>query len=239
MIAGALAFLAGLRLLFARPELRAVLWRMIGLLFVLMLLLSGGVFWLAEYVAGLWLPEGDEWYWRLLGWLVWLFAFILALVSGIIAFVAFGSAAAAPWLEMLAARVGGVDASGAGWLAQSLKSLGNTVRPLLELLLWAVVALFCLWLPPLATAIWAYAGIRFLSFELMETSASRRDWDFARRKRLLDEGRWFFLGFAGLAALLIAVPLLNLFVIPAAVVALELHLAKGEAKAQSAPEDSL
>ena len=238
MIAGALAFLAGLRLLFARPELRAVLWRMIGLLFVLMLLLSGGVFWLAEYVAGLWLPEGDEWYWRLLGWLVWLFAFILALVSGIIAFVAFGSAAAAPWLEMLAARVGGVDASGAGWLAQSLKSLGNTVRPLLELLLWAVVALFFLWLPPLATAIWAYAGIRFLSFELMETSASRRDWDFARRKRLLDEGRWFFLGFAGLAALLIAVPLLNLFVIPAAVVALELHLAKGEAKAQSTPEDS-
>ena len=235
MIGGALAFLAGLRQLFARAELRAVLWRMIALLFLVMLAISTSVFWLADYVAGLWLPEGDGLFWQLLGWLAWLLAVILALVSGIVAFVVFGSAATAPWLDLLAARAGGTKESDATWLAQSLHSLANAIRPFFELLLWAAMALFCFWLPPLATAIWFYGGVRFLSFELLDTSASRRDWNFSRRRELLGTQRWFYFGFAGLAALLIAVPLVNLVVIPAAVVGLELHLAKGELKGQSAP----
>ena len=235
MIGGALAFLAGLQQLFARAELRGVLWRMILLLLVLMIVISGSVFWLADYVAGLWLPEGDGWFWQLLGWLAWLLALILALISGIVAFVVFGSAAAAPWLDLLAARVGGTEEDEGSWLAQSARSLANAVRPLFELLLWGGAALFCFWLPPLATGIWIYGGIRFLSFELLDISASRRAWDYSRRKRALDEGRWFYLGFSGLAALLIAVPLLNLFVIPAAVVGLELHLSGRDKPSEARP----
>lgn len=235
MIGGALAFLAGLRQLFARAELRAVLWRMIALLFLVMLAISTSVFWLADYVTGLWLPEGDGLFWQLLGWLAWLLAVILALVSGIVAFVVFGSAATAPWLDLLAARAGGTKESDATWLAQSLHSLANAIRPFFELLLWAAMALFCFWLPPLATGIWIYGGIRFLSFELLDISASRRAWDYSRRKRALDEGRWFYLGFSGLAALLIAVPLLNLFVIPAAVVGLELHLSGRDKPSEARP----
>lgn len=231
MIAGLLAFVSGLRLLFTRAELRAVLWRMLGLLFVLMLLAAVGVYWLADYIAGIWIVAGDAWYWQILGWLAWLLAVMLALVSGVAAFVVLGAAAAAPWLDVLALRVESMDGrqtdeSRSGWLRQIWQSLANSIRPLLELMLWAAAALFCLWLPPLATALWLYGSIRFLSFELMDTTASRRGWDFSRRKGILRQKRRFFLGFAGLAALLLTVPLLNLFVIPAAVVGLELHMGR-------------
>jgi CysZ protein len=232
MLTGAGALLAGMRLLFGKPELRAVLWRMIALLFVLMILLSSGVFWLADYIASLWIPDGDAWYWQLLSWLVWLLAVLLAVVSGLVAYVALGSAVAAPWLDTLAARTERLcghssEENQAGWLQQSLQSLANSVRPFVGLLIWAVAALLCFWLPPLATAIWAYGGMRFLSFELIDTAASRRGWNFAQRKQTLNEKRWFYFGFSGLASILLIIPVLNLFVIPAAVVGLSQHMAKG------------
>lgn len=111
MIAGLLAFVSGLRLLFTRAELRAVLWRMLGLLFVLMLLAAVGVYWLADYIAGIWIVAGDAWYWQILGWLAWLLAVMLALVSGVAAFVVLGAAAAAPgwmcWRSGLSPWTGG------------------------------------------------------------------------------------------------------------------------------------
>jgi CysZ protein len=231
MLGGALALLAGMRLLFSKPELRTVLWRMIALLFVLMILLSSGVFWLADYMAGLWIPDGDAWYWRLLSWLAWLFAVLLAVVSGIVAYVALGSAVAAPWLDTLAVRTEMIcgqasEKNQAGWLQQVLQSLVNSVRPFLGLLVWATAALLCFWLPPLATAIWTYGGIRFLSFELIDTAASRRGWNFTQRKQVLNEMRWFYFGFSGLATVLLLIPVLNLFVIPAAVVGLSQHMIK-------------
>lgn len=232
MLVGAGALLAGMRLLFGKPQLRAVLWRMITLLLVLMIMLSSAVFCLADYMIGLWIPEGDGLLSQLFSWLAWLLAVLLALVSGIVAYVALASAVAAPWLDTLAVRTEmmyGHTAveNQAGWLQQFLHSLANSIRPLLVLLIWAVAALLCFWLPPLATAIWVYGGIRFLSFELMDTAASRRGWSFARRKQSLNDNRWFYLGFSGLATVFLLIPVLNLFVIPAAVVGLSQYMVKG------------
>jgi len=225
MIGGAAAFIAGVRLLFATAELRSVLWRMLGLLALLMLATSVGAFWLLDYMAGLWLPQGDAWYWQLLSALVWVLALLLSLISGAVAYVALGSAAVAPWLDTLALRserMHGINRgeSSGNWLAQTATSLANSVRPLFGLLAWGVLALVLIWIPPLATAIWTWGGIRFLAYELMDTSASRQGWDFSRRQLEQKQRRWFYLGFAGVAMLLLLVPVVNLFVIPAAVVAL-------------------
>jgi len=225
MIRGALSFLGGVREMLAHQQLRTLLWRMLGLLLVLMIATTLGSFWLLDYVATLWLPDGDAWYWQLLGGIVWLLALLLSLISGALAYVALGSAAVAPWLDSLASRteqLHGIKRSDGddNWLFQVQASLVNSIRPLLGLLLWGVVALLLLWIPPLATAIWTYAGIRFLSYELMDTTASRRGWDFARRKQDINGQRWFYLGFAGTAMLLLMVPVVNLLVIPAGVVAL-------------------
>lgn len=225
MIQGALAFLAGLKLLFSRGELRSLLWRMIGLLLLFMLLFATAAFWAVDYLAGEWLPHGDAWYWQLLSGVIWLLALLLALISGAIAYVTLGSAAVAPWLDELAGRtemISGVQVrpTSQPWLTLVVQSLSNSLRPLLGLLLWGGAALLFFWLPPVATAIWSYGCVRFLMFELIDTPASRRDWDFATRKQRLQERRWFYFGFAGLAALLLMVPIVNLTVIPAAVVGL-------------------
>ena len=225
MIQGALSFISGLRLMFARKELRSVLWRMLGLLAVLMIVASAASFWLLDYMATLWLPQGDAWYWQLLSGLVWILALLLSLISGAVTYVALGSAAVAPWLDMLAMRTeqmhGLYKGEGEpGWLAQIGTSLVNSMRPLLGLLVWGVLALLLIWIPPLATAIWTWAGIRFLTYELMDTSASRRGWVFSRRRQDIKQHRWFYFGFSGIAMLLLLVPVVNLFVIPAGVVAL-------------------
>jgi len=113
MIEGALNLLSGMQLLIAQRTLRTILWRILALLFVLMLLLTGGAFWLAEYLAHLWLPSGDAWYWQILSWIVWLLSAILALLVSAVSFAALGSVAAAPWLDELAARTEGLIAKSA------------------------------------------------------------------------------------------------------------------------------
>ncbi|MDQ6982089.1 MAG: EI24 domain-containing protein [Mariprofundus sp.] len=223
MIRGALALLSGMQLLLRRSELRAILWRMLALLLVLMVVLASATFWLVDYITALWIPAGDAWYWQVLSWLAGLLAFVLAMICGIVSFVTLGSAVSAPWLDDLAARTEAlsgkqVAAQSSGWMQLILQSLANSIRPLFGLLMWGGAALLFFWLPPLATAIWTYGAVRFLSYELIDPTASRRSWGFNMRKQQLLDRRWFYLGFAGLAMLLLMVPLLNLLVIPAAVV---------------------
>ncbi len=230
MIGGALALLSGLRLLLGRAELRAILWRMLALLLVLMIVLSSATFWLVDYVTALWIPTGDAWYWQVLSWLAGLLAFVLAMICGVVSFVLLGSAVSAPWLDDLASRTESLSGSAvtgqsSGWLQLVLQSLSNSIRPLFGLLLWGGAALLFFWVPPLATAIWTYGAVRFLSYELIDATASRRDWDFNMRKQQLLDRRWFYFGFSGLAMLMLMVPLLNLLVIPAAVVGISKDMA--------------
>lgn len=230
MIGGALALLSGLRLLLGRAELRAILWRMLALLLVLMIVLSSATFWLVDYVIALWIPTGDAWYWQVLSWLAGLLAFVLAMICGVVSFVLLGSAVSAPWLDDLASRTESLSGSAvtgqsSGWLQLVLQSLSNSIRPLFGLLLWGGAALLFFWVPPLATAIWTYGAVRFLSYELIDATASRRDWDFNMRKQQLLDRRWFYFGFSGLAMLMLMVPLLNLLVIPAAVVGISKDMA--------------
>jgi len=76
--------------------------------------------------------------------------------------------------------------------------------------------------------LWTYGGIRFLSYELIDAPASRRGWDFNARKQKLAERRWFYVGFAGAAMALMLVPLLNLLVIPAAVVGISRDICRSD-----------
>jgi CysZ protein len=234
MIRGALSLIDGLRLLLVERSLRSVLWRMLGLLLLLVVLLASGVFWLSDHLAHLWLPQSDAWYWQLLGMVAWLLAFLLALISGVVGFVGLASTMTSPWLDMLAARTEGlaghdVPENQASWVSQIVQSLASTVRPLLGLLALGLVAAACLVVPVIgqvaATLIWGYAGIRFLNYEMLDVPASRRGWAFSRRRELMREERWYYLGFGLAAMLLMLVPALNVLVLPAAVVALSRHYA--------------
>ncbi len=229
MLNGITTFFAGFQMLLGQASLRAVLWRMTGLLIVLMITLVIGVFFLADYVAQLWIPEGDAWYWDILAWIAWALAVMLSIISGVVSFTALGTAAVAPWLDTLASRTEEILGktsmeNDASWISQSISSLTHSIRPLFGLLLWGAVALVFLLIPVIgamiATVIWTYAGIRFLNFELFDTQASRSALNFKARKQHMAEHKWFWLGFGGISMILMMVPVLNLLVIPAAVVAL-------------------
>lgn len=233
MVKGMASLLGGFARLFGEQGLRRVLWRMLLLLVVLMLATCIGVYGLAEHLAGIWLPTGDAWYWQILRWLVWLLAVVLAMLTGAVSYTVFGSVAVAPWLDMLAARTellsfGRSLTDSVGWLQALLHSLGNALRPLFGLLLLGALALAVIWIPVLgqvvAMLIWGYAGIRFLNYALLDVPATRRGWKFVRRRKDLAERPFFWLGFGGLGMALLLLPLVNLFVLPAATVALSTAL---------------
>lgn len=225
MLQGITTFFSGFIMMWQEAQLRSVLWRMLGLLAVLMLALMLGVFFFADYLASIWIPEGDEWYWIIVGYIASFLAGLLSVVVGAVAFVALASAAVAPWLDTLAYRtekIMGVATveNDASWANQALAAAINSIRPLFGLLLWGLLALVFFWFPPLMTVIWTYGSIQFLNYELFDTQASRKGLKFSARKADMKENRWFWLGFGGISLLLMVVPILNIFVLPAAVVAL-------------------
>jgi CysZ protein len=54
----------------------------------------------------------------------------------------------------------------------------------------------------------------------MDIPASRRGWRWKDRKNSFQEHKWFFIGFSGLASILMVLPIVNLLVLPAAVAGL-------------------
>ncbi len=225
MIQGITTFFSGFIMLFSESSLRSVLWRMLGLLAVLMIMLMTSVFFFSDYLASMWIPEGDAWYWVIVGYIASILTAVLSIAAGAIAFVALASAAVAPWLDTLAFRtekIMGVATveNDASWANQALAAAINSIRPLFGLMLWGLLSLIFFWFPPIATALWTYGSIQFLNYELFDTQASRKGLKFNERKADMKKNRWFWLGFGGIALLLMAVPVLNIFVLPAAVVAL-------------------
>ncbi|MDX8395719.1 MAG: EI24 domain-containing protein [Mariprofundaceae bacterium] len=229
MIQGILQLFSGMGLLLSKPELRVILWRIMALLAVLLVVLLVGMLMMADALIVMWVPEGDAWYWQVLAWLAWVLAVLLSAVTAVLSFSVLGSAAVAPWLDMLAARTESLygevaQASENSFSTQVMKSVVNSFRPFLGLCAWGVIALVFLLIPGLgvllATLIWGYGGLRFLSYELIDVTASRRGWGFAQRKEQMKHRRFFWLGFSGTAMMLMFVPIVNLLVLPAAVVAL-------------------
>lgn len=244
MFRGAWALVKGFSLLLSRAELRAVIWRMILLLLLLFVGLTYGVFELAMAIADRFIPTGDAWYIDLLAWLLSLFSMLLALVIGVVSFVTLGSIAAAPWLDELYVRVGrlnGVEleAKVMPWWKSIGNSMWNSVMPLATFIPLAALAALLLLVPIYgtiaATAVWSYASLKLLSFEFMDTPATFQGWKWPERKAQVEENRWYYFGFSGVAMLLLMVPGLNLFVLPAAVVALysQLNMAKDVAAPDS------
>lgn len=230
MIQGVICFLTGLKSLLLEQQLRAVLWRMVGLLMLLLIIWCGGVFWLMLTLSNLYIPTGDAWYIESLQVLAWSLSILLALLIGIVSYAAFAAIAASPWLDELAARAEAPSTENnqnISWWKAIAQSLKHMLMPLLYLLPFAVVALLCLAIPVIgtiaATMIWGYGGLRFLAFEFMDTPASRRNWGWTERKQHYMQKKSFYLGLTATASILLFIPLLNILAVPAAVVALSRH----------------
>ncbi len=233
-MAGARELLGGLLLLGRDAAMRALVTRMTGLLLLILVAAAVGGFWLADTLLTGLLPQGDAWYRPLLAGLAWLVALLLGGASALVLYIALGTVLVAPFLEPLARRAAALhglvlpQGSACGVFATMWQAALNSVRPLLMLCGYGVAALLA-WIvpvlgPALAGLIWGYGSLRYLAFELLETHATLMGWDFVQRKEALRARRGYWIGFAGVAALLLWVPLLNLLVLPAAVAGLRTPL---------------
>ncbi|MBF0281377.1 MAG: EI24 domain-containing protein [Zetaproteobacteria bacterium] len=229
---GVLRLWQGVWWLFKHAPLRSIVVRMFLILFLLMGFVVVGSFQFFDYLLMQWLPNGEGWFWQMFSWLVTGLAMMVALLVGGLSFTTLGSIVTAPWLDQLCdetATIAGIvlPPSSSTTFSLVVNSAINTVRPLAMLIVWGVIGMFCLLLPILgpliATACWLYGGIRYLNFELMDTLATRRNWSFQQREQAMKRAPFFWLGFGGLAMLMLLLPVLNIMVLPAAVVGLTLQ----------------
>lgn len=179
-----------------------------------------------DAAARLWeRPEG----WLLLFWYPYLLAVLLLLLSVVVLIVLiFNALITAPFNDRLSRRVEELltgapppDLTLIEGLTDAVKSVGREgTKVIVFLTLWLpVVSLHVIPVagPPLAgLAAWLIT-VLFLAYDYIDWSASRRAWSMAQRAAFVRRHWQAALGFGGGAWLLLFVPLVNLFLAPAAV----------------------
>ena len=188
------------------------------------LLFGAGSFWAAGRVAAAvqWLQDA------LPGWLAWLafvawplFGLALLLVF-VYAFTALANLIGAPFNVILARRVSGdVAPPAGGWLREAGQAMLNELRKLGYFLVRAVPLGLLLWVPGVnlvAGPLWLLLGAWLLALEYLDYPLGNRGLDFRVVRQTAAAMPLRALGFGGSVLLLGAVPVVNLLLMPAAVI---------------------
>ena len=229
-LTGALYLLRGLSYL-PKPGIRAfVLIPLLINLFLfagaIYLLISNFSAWV-QYLIDLWLPD---WEWlRFLEYLLWPVLAVLVVVGVYYGFSMVANFVAAPFNGILAEKVeqqlrGQVNSNLDTWqsavkmipqaLARELAKLAYYLPRLLVLLVLSFIPLVNLAMPFVwfAFAAWMMA-IQYCDYPMDNNKVS-----FAQMRLLLAQRRWSAFGFGSLVQLGMLIPLLNLILMPAAVI---------------------
>jgi len=171
---------------------------------------------------GLLFAQPQAWYWLVSYVILRLVAFVLLLAALLFSFVFVGTALAAPFLEVLSARVErvlqGQDAltpvRPLPWLRDLVRALGHAF---LLLLLW--MGLFPLsFLPGLGHVLWLVGSWLLLAYNFASFALERRRWSFREQWRMLLREWAATLGFGAAVFLVLLLPLVGLVLLPTAAV---------------------
>lgn len=160
-------------------------------------------------------------------WLIWPLAVAAFLLVGYFGFMLVGNVVAAPFNDLLAARVvgtlrgtGNSSVSSGMSLRSMLASFGDELRKLWFVVVRSVPALLLFVVPGIsviAPAVWFIVASVLLAYEYLEFPFALSDARFEDQRRLLRHDAMTTLGFgAGVSALML-IPGLNLAAIPASV----------------------
>ncbi|HEV8712199.1 MAG TPA: EI24 domain-containing protein [Candidatus Binatia bacterium] len=176
-----------------------------------------------EVWFALFLPQPQAWY-LLVGYEVLrLLTFLLILAAFLFSFVFVGTAVAAPFLEVLSARVehllqdqhGIQPVRSQPWLVELVRALGHA---LLLLFIW-IVTFPLSFLPGIGPALWLLESWLLLAYNFAAFALERRGWSFREQWRRLLRDWAVTLGFGAAVFVLMMVPLAGLFLLPTAAVA--------------------
>ncbi len=175
-----------------------------------------------EWLMGQFLPQGYEW----LQWLLWpLFAISILLIL-IYGFALVANLAASPFNGALANAVersetGDVTrAGGIGIIGDSLAALGTELKRIGHYLIRAIPLLLLFLIPGInliAPALWLLFSAWVLASEYASPSLDNHGISFKAQRQMLRRRPLMVLGFGGVTLFASMVPILNFFVMPAAV----------------------
>jgi CysZ protein len=177
------------------------------------------------------LPQGDAWYYLLFSWLLWVFAALLVMVLVFFTFTVIGNLIAAPFNSLLSERVeelqtgtlADVPFTLKGVLLDSGRSLLVEAKKMAVFILCMVLLLLLNLLPLVGTFLYAASTLLltlfFLAWEYLSFVHERKQFNFSIQYQYLKERKLLLLGFATGVLALLAIPLMQLFCIPLAVIA--------------------
>ncbi|HKL27190.1 MAG TPA: EI24 domain-containing protein [Desulfuromonadales bacterium] len=176
------------------------------------------------------IPQGDAWYWSILSWFLWVIAVLLTAVLVFFTFTVVGNLIASPFNDLLSERteqiLTGRETDEAFSLRRFFGDAGKTL--LMELKkMWVFVLAMLLILPlnllpgfgsALYTMLAIFLTLFFLSIEYLSFIMVRKHQFFNEQRRFIFARKFMMLGFSCGIMVLLAVPFLQFFCIPLAVI---------------------
>jgi CysZ protein len=190
------------------------------------IVLFTGLGWFAIDRFGDWLdrllPDGFDW----LQWLLWPLFVLLLIVIVVFTFTIVANLVAAPFNDFLADRVTlrlrGKEQSEGGFSVLDIpKALFNELRKLLYFAIWAILLLVLTFVPVINLAgpfLWILFACWSLAIEYSDYPLGRLGMKFSEQRRLLRENLQETIGFGAAVLGATLIPVVNLAVIPAAVI---------------------
>lgn len=177
------------------------------------------------------LPQGDAWYYLLFYGILWVFAVLLVMVLVFFTFTVIGNLIAAPFNGLLSERVeelqtgtlADVPFTLKGVLLDSGRSLLVEAKKMAVFVLGMLLLLLLNLLPLVGTFLYAASTLLltlvFLAWEYLSFVHERKQLNFSTQYQYLKKRKLLLLGFASGVLALLAIPFMQLFCIPLAVIA--------------------
>ncbi len=176
------------------------------------------------------IPQGDVWYWVILAWLLWVLAVLITAILVFFTFTAIGVLIASPFNDLLSERT---EETLAGkrheepfvlraFLADSRRIVINEGKKIILFVLGMALLLFLNLIPGLGPFLYSLLSLLFTIFFLVVEYTGyvlvRRRLSFRDQRRFILSRPFLMLGFGSGVLCLLAVPFLQFFCIPLAVI---------------------
>jgi len=177
------------------------------------------------------LPEGDQWYWLLLYYLLWTIAVLVTAVLVFFTFTIFGNLIAAPFNDLLSERTeetvfGHRNDEPFSWRlfwGDILRTVGEESKKMAAFVLGMVLLFLLNFLPGFGPILYAFLSffftLFFLAVEYTGFVFGRKRLTFKDQRQFVFGHFWLMAGFSLGVLALLTIPLVQFFCIPMAVVA--------------------
>ncbi len=172
------------------------------------------------------IPSGDAWYWAVLYYFLWVVAALLTAVLVFFSFTVVGNLIASPFNDLLSEKTELAIRGHADGIPFSLKEIGRILidesKKLLVFVVGMALLLLLNFIPGFGTLVYSVLSfiftVYFLAIQYTSYVFGRKGQGFREQRRFISSRNFMAFGFGTGVLCLLAVPFLQFFCIPLAVV---------------------